>query len=108
MRPPPDIRLSCPTLRVLKQLLQRPRHPQSGAELSLGANVGSGTLYPMLARLERAGWISGAWEAIDPKVAGRPRRKFYTLTALGYKAAAHELSALRLPDGALAPEGVST
>jgi DNA-binding PadR family transcriptional regulator len=37
----------------------------------------------MLARLEAAGWLSSEWEAIDPREAGRPRRRFYRLTASG-------------------------
>jgi hypothetical protein len=28
--------------------------------------VGSGTLYPMLARLEAAGWLTSEWEVVDP------------------------------------------
>jgi DNA-binding PadR family transcriptional regulator len=46
-----------------------------------------GTLYPALARLEGAGWITGAWET-EP---GPPRR-VYTLTEAGRRALAARLS----------------
>jgi DNA-binding PadR family transcriptional regulator len=43
-----------------------------------------GTLYKALDRLERAGYVSSRWE--DPLIAardGRPRRRFYRVTADG-------------------------
>lgn len=78
-----DVRLSDTTLRALKLLLIAPPQGRSGAEISKGARIGSGTMYPMLARLERAGWLKGEWEDVEPKEAGRPRRRFYSLTMLG-------------------------
>ena len=47
-----------------------------------------GTLYKALGRLERDGYLTSRWE--DPLVAadeGRPRRRFYRLTAQGERAA---------------------
>jgi DNA-binding PadR family transcriptional regulator len=75
--------LSAPTLRVLKLLLEMPLERRSGADISRRVPVGSGTLYPMLARLEKVGWVTSEWEVIDPSEAGRPRRRFYKLSALG-------------------------
>lgn len=46
--------------------------------------VGSGTLYPILAKLEEAGWVVSNWE--DSAVAAqekRPRRRYYWLTGTG-------------------------
>ena len=43
-----------------------------------------GTLYKALERLERAGYLESRWE--DPHAAasdGRPRRRFYRVTAVG-------------------------
>lgn len=97
-----DIRLSQPTLKVLRFLLENPREGRSGAEMSKATKVGSGTLYPMLARLEAAGWLSSEWEVIDPKEAGRPRRRFYKLKALGQNKAHAALAGLQMPTGALA------
>jgi DNA-binding PadR family transcriptional regulator len=48
-----------------------------------------GTLYRALERLDEAGLVEGRWE--DPQIAadeGRPRRRFYRITALGEQAAA--------------------
>jgi len=39
------------------------------------------SLYPMLYRLEKRGWIKGDWET----VAGGRRRRCYTLTRAGHK-----------------------
>ena len=78
-----EVRLSHSTLKVLAYLLGEPLHPRSGAEISKATSTASGTLYPMLARLENASWLSSEWEQIDPRKEGRPRRRFYKLTALG-------------------------
>jgi PadR family transcriptional regulator, regulatory protein PadR len=97
-----NVRLTQPTLKVLRFLLEKPREGRSGAEMSKAAKVGSGTLYPMLARLEAAGWLTSEWEAIDPSEAGRPRRRFYKLTAVGQNNARAALADLQMAAGALA------
>jgi DNA-binding PadR family transcriptional regulator len=97
-----DVRLTQPTLKVLRLLLEKPREGRSGAEMSKATNVGSGTLYPMLARLETAGWLSSEWEVIDPREAGRPRRRFYKLTAVGQNSARMALADLQMAPGELA------
>ncbi|MBN4095627.1 PadR family transcriptional regulator [Methylobacterium sp. OT2] len=92
-----DPRLSGPTLKVLRLYLMTPREERSGAEISKSTGVGAGTLYPMLARLEEAGWFDSEWENIDPKEAGRPRRRFYRLTGLGETRARAALSEFQMP-----------
>jgi PadR family transcriptional regulator PadR len=87
-------RLSAPTLRVLIAFMSAPQDELSGAEIGRAANVASGTLYPILARFEQAGWAESRWEDGDPHSLGRPRRRFYHLTKLGArktKAAIREL-----------------
>lgn len=42
---------------------------------------GSGTVYPALGRLVKAGWVADHWES--PAPADRPRRRFYAMTAAG-------------------------
>ncbi|MFJ8045537.1 PadR family transcriptional regulator [Kitasatospora sp. NPDC096147] len=54
----------------------------------------SGSLYPILARLEREGVIAGEQEQVDPAAAGRPARRFYTITGDGLRAARQELAEL--------------
>jgi PadR family transcriptional regulator PadR len=66
-----------------------------GLELAKEAEIGSATVYAALARLERAGWVKGSWEAIDPQVAGRPQRRLYSLTAEGGREAREAVDAQR-------------
>jgi PadR family transcriptional regulator, regulatory protein PadR len=77
------IRISGPTLKLLRFLLENPRQSQSGAAISKGTGLGSGTMYPLLQRLEIAKWIDGEWENVDPAGVGRPKRRFYKLTRSG-------------------------
>jgi PadR family transcriptional regulator PadR len=95
-------RLTQPILKVLRFLMETPREGRSGAEISKATKVGSGTLYPMLARLEKAQWLDGDWELVDPHEAGRPRRKFYRLSGLGYRNAQSALNDLQLAPGEFA------
>jgi PadR family transcriptional regulator, regulatory protein PadR len=94
-----NVRLSQPALKVLRFLLEKPQEGRSGAEMSKATRVGSGTLYPMLARLEAAGWLTSEWEAINPRETGRPRRRFYKLTGAGQRNAIGELADLQLSIG---------
>lgn len=97
-----DPRLSGPALKVLKIFLENPRAERSGAEISRLAKISSGTLYPLLVRLEHAGWTRSRWETVDPIEVGRPRRRLYLLTALGYAKAIDALREVQLPTGELA------
>jgi PadR family transcriptional regulator, regulatory protein PadR len=82
-------------LQVLAAMLEDPSAELYGMELIEKTGLKSGTLYPVLARLERAKWLTSNWETTDPKAAGRPRRRFYRLTAEGEPAAHRELSRAR-------------
>jgi DNA-binding PadR family transcriptional regulator len=95
-----DVRLTQPALKVLRFLMETPREGRSGAEMSKATKVGSGTLYPMLARLEAAGWLTSEWEVIDTSEAGRPRRRFYKLSAVGYRNAYAALRDLHVANDA--------
>lgn len=64
-----------------------PREDMSGADIARATSLPSGTLYPILLRLERARWLESRWEDGDPRELGRPRRRFYQVTALGAKSA---------------------
>jgi len=97
-----DVRLTQPTLKILRFLFEKPRERRSGAEMSRATGVGAGTLYPTLARLEEAGWLTSEWEAIDPREAGRPRKRFYKLTCVGQRNTHAALTDLQLTAGGLA------
>jgi PadR family transcriptional regulator PadR len=82
-KPARDVRLSFQTLRVLEAFLDNPSDQLSGSDVQKRSGIASGTLYPILLRLESAGWFVSRWEAIDPSSAGRPRRRLYRLTPSG-------------------------
>lgn len=75
------------TERVLATFLRDPRGDRYGLELSRETGLKSGTLYPILARLETAGWVVSEWEQIDPSAEGRRPRRYYRLTRKGEKIA---------------------
>jgi PadR family transcriptional regulator, regulatory protein PadR len=80
-------RITGPTLKVLKELLAQPLEELSGAQIARSAGLASGTLYPILFRLEEAGWLISHWEEVEPSEVKRPRRRLYHMTPLGERAA---------------------
>ena len=85
-------RMTIPTQLVLHLLLDDPTRELYGVEIGDGTGLASGTVHPILARLEGRGWLDSRWEEIDPTVAGRPARRYYRLTADGVQAAQQELA----------------
>ncbi len=75
--------LSKSSVKVLAAFLESPGQELYGFGLMRATGVKSGSLYPLLDRLEQMGWIEGYDEAIDEHVEGRPRRRLYRLTASG-------------------------
>jgi PadR family transcriptional regulator, regulatory protein PadR len=75
--------MTIPSQRVLRVLLQDPQREVYGRELGEAAGLPSGTVHPILARLEGMGWVESRWEDIDPRAAGRPARRYYRLTPDG-------------------------
>ncbi len=72
---------------ILSLLENRPRHGYEIAKLIEQRSEGVlefhvASLYPMLYRLERRGWIEGRWL----EKAGQRRRRYYKLTAAGRRA----------------------
>ena len=94
-----DVRISLQTLRVLDTFLEDPSCELSGSDMQKRTGLTSGTLYPILLRLESARWLNSRWEAINPVVEGRPRRRFYRLTATGLARAGDVFSTLAFGRG---------
>jgi DNA-binding PadR family transcriptional regulator len=94
-----DPRLSHQTLRVLHIFLEKPRDGLAGSDIWKETKILSGTLYPILMRLEKAGWLESWWEELEPSEAGRPRKRLYRLTGLGYNSARDALHDLGVPIG---------
>jgi PadR family transcriptional regulator PadR len=94
--------MTIPTQLVLEALMAAPQRERYGLEIGEQAGLRSGTVHPILARLEAYGWLSSRWEDIDASVEGRPARRYYVLTADGVQAAraalarAHRPAAVRL------------
>jgi len=83
-------------LLVLSLVEARPRHGYEIGKLiearsngTLSFNVAS--LYPLLYRLEKRGWIRGRWV----EKAGQRRRRYYKLTAQGKKILSAQRSSWR-------------
>ncbi|MGD0628425.1 MAG: helix-turn-helix transcriptional regulator [Terracidiphilus sp.] len=76
-------RMTGPTLKVIGQVMTAPLAGIAGADISKAAGIPSGTLYPILFRLEKAGWLTSEWEEVNPSEIGRPRKRLYRLTSLG-------------------------
>ena len=71
--------------RVLGAFLADPAAPRYGYDLMKAARLPSGTLYPLLARLERESLVASAWET--PQQEGQRPRKYYQLTGEGVRTA---------------------
>ena len=84
--PDPDWKKGSAELLVLSLLEDQPRH---GYDISKLIQIRSGgalrfhvtSLYPLLHRLERQGWIEGRWV----EKAEQRRRRYYRLTPRGKK-----------------------
>jgi PadR family transcriptional regulator, regulatory protein PadR len=76
-------RMTLQTLKVLNVLLAHPLGEHYGLEICHAADLPGGTIYPILVRLEQAGWLTSAWEDINEATEGRRRRRFYQLTGTG-------------------------
>jgi PadR family transcriptional regulator, regulatory protein PadR len=78
--------------RVLRAFLDDPAAPRYGYDLMKVTGLPSGTLYPMLARLEAQKLVSAAWET--PQQDGERPRRYYQLTGEGVRVARLELAQL--------------
>lgn len=93
MLPTRELKKGSAELLILALVEDRPRHGYDIGKLitirSKGAlrfNVAS--LYPLLYRLEKRGWIEGKWQ----EQAGQRRRRLYRLTPEGRKVLAAQRS----------------
>jgi len=75
--------------RTLLAFLETPGSWRYGYDLMKVTDLSSGTLYPLLARLNEDGWLESRWQESDSP--GRPPRQLYRLTATGRMRARHAL-----------------
>jgi PadR family transcriptional regulator PadR len=78
-----------------------------GYELTASTGIRSGTLYPLLIRLEAQGYLDAEWQ--PPTAPGRPPRHAYRLTAAGQRLARGEAAAVdRAGPAGRRPAGASS
>jgi transcriptional regulator len=86
MAPQTELKRGSADLMILAALEEQPRHGYDIARLIDDRSDGVlrfhvGSLYPMLYRMERRGWIDGKWL----EKTGQRRRRYYRLTPAGRK-----------------------
>ena len=86
------VKLTGPLERVLRVFLAELSARHYGYDLMKAAKLPSGTLYPMLARLQDQGLVTSEWEPQPDDASGRPPRKYYQLTGEGIRVARLELA----------------
>jgi DNA-binding PadR family transcriptional regulator len=85
------VRTTHSTALVLQALLNGHRH---GFDIMAASGLASGTVYPILRRLEREGLARASWEAISAaRDAQRPPRRYYELSSSGARAAREMIAA---------------
>jgi PadR family transcriptional regulator PadR len=94
------MRMTTPRLLVLQALLGSPEQERYGLELAHEAGLEPGTIYPILVAFENEGWLTSRDEQIVIHAEGRPRRRYYVLTATGVTAAQEATARRRAPRGA--------
>lgn len=93
-------RVTASTLDVLEALLGEPA-PTWGLRLIAASGRRPGTVYPILERLERLGWVESGWEQDNGRPG--PRRRLYVFTAEGEPAARQLVRERRRPAAATRP-----
>ena len=89
------------TRAVLSELAAAPSRDRYGYDLARATGLASGTLYPILMRLEGRGFLEARWELSD-----RRPRHVYRLTEAGFEAATAEAETeAAVPSRSVAPSG---
>lgn len=89
--------LSFATVTVMQVIARGARH---GFDIMDAAGLPSGTVYPILGRLEESGYVRSRWEppAVAQK-AKRPARRYYEITSAGERALAASIEHYRTLGG---------
>ena len=75
------LNMTYPTALVLQALARGYHH---GFDVMDATGLPSGTVYPILRRLDREGLLKSAWEKqATAERDGRPPRRYYSITAAG-------------------------
>jgi DNA-binding PadR family transcriptional regulator len=94
------LNLTYPTALVLQALAHGFHH---GFGIMDATGLPSGTVYPILRRLDREGLLKSTWEKqADAQREQRPPRRYYDITASGEAMLAEAASRFRVLDQAVA------
>src|SRR5579859_860667 len=78
----PRVRMTMVVMDILDVIMSAPPDdPVWGLEICDATGRSTGTTYPALDRLLKAGWIEDRWEEPPPR--DRPRRRYYSVTSAG-------------------------
>src|SRR5688572_10410991 len=98
---PPRLNLTYTTALVLQALARGFHH---GFDIMDATGLPSGTVYPILRRLDREGLLESQWEEHAPaKQKQRPPRRYYEITAAGERMLLAATERYRVLDQAIAP-----
>lgn len=70
-------------LKVAGELMRRPRDKHWGNDIRRRVALSEGTVYPVLNRFRKAGWIVDTEYELPDQLEGRPPRRYFTLTDTG-------------------------
>jgi DNA-binding PadR family transcriptional regulator len=76
-------RMTLQAKTVLRMLAADPGREVYGLEIIRATGLISGSVYPLLGRLESSGWLTSRAEQITPATEGRPPRRYYRITPAG-------------------------
>ena len=103
---PAPIRLTHPTALVLCAVARGHRY---GFDVIDATGLQSGTVYPILRRLEDAGMLRARWEPVqEARGEKRPPRRYYQLTGAGAEALREAVERHPGLAHALAPRAATT
>jgi DNA-binding PadR family transcriptional regulator len=93
------LNMTYPTALVLQALARGYHH---GFDVMDATGLPSGTVYPILRRLDREGLLKSAWEKQSTAERdGRPPRRYYSITAAGQAMLDEALERYRLLERAV-------
>lgn len=83
-------------IKLLSILSERAGYWSHGYDLCVATGLASGTVYPLLARLNDHGFLEARWE--DSPIEGSPQRHLYRLNAKGRELAEDRLQEFGHPE----------
>ena len=101
----PLSRITPATVDVL-EVLENSTGPCWGMLVITSSGRPAGSVYPILERLEQAGWATSSWEEDESRPG--PRRRYYELTEGGADAARTAIAGFRARAGSAASAGAVT